>query len=101
MTTRWGILATGKIAHTFAEDLDLVAGADLVAVGSRRLSSAQEFAGRYGGTAYGSYEELVADPDVDVVYIATPHALHLENARLCFPAGKHALGEKAPTLAGG
>jgi predicted dehydrogenase len=98
MTTRWGILATGKIAHTFAEDLALVPGAELVAVGSRRLSSAQELAGRYGATPYGSYEELAADPDVDVVYIATPHALHLENARLCFAGGKHVLCEKPLTL---
>jgi predicted dehydrogenase len=98
MTTRWGILATGKIAHTYAQDLALVPGAELVAVGSRRVESARDFAGQYGGTAYGSYEELVADPAVDVVYIATPHALHLENARLCFEAGKHVLCEKPVTL---
>ena len=98
MSIGWGILATGKIAHTFAEDLALVPGAELVAVGSRRLASAEEFADRYGGTAYGSYEELVADPAVDVVYIATPHAFHLENARLCFEAGKHVLCEKTVTL---
>jgi predicted dehydrogenase len=97
---RWGILATGKIAHAFAQDLLLVPGAELAAVGSRRLASAQEFAAQYGGTAtaYGSYEELVADPDVDVVYIATPHAFHLDNARLAFEAGKHVLCEKPLTL---
>ncbi len=98
MTTRWGILATGKIAHTFADDLALTPDAELVAVGSRRLESAQAFAGRYGGTPYGSYEELVADPAVDVVYVATPHAFHLDNARLCFEAGKHVLCEKPVTL---
>jgi predicted dehydrogenase len=96
---RWGILATGKIAHAFANDLALVPGAELVAVGSRRAESAQAFAAQYGvPNAYGSYEELVADPDVDVVYIATPHSLHLENARLCFEAGKHVLCEKPLTL---
>jgi predicted dehydrogenase len=96
---RWGILATGKIAHSFARDLALVPGARLAAVGSRRPESAQTFAEQYGaGAAYGSYEELVADPDVDVVYIATPHALHLDNARLCFEAGKHVLCEKPLTL---
>ena len=96
---RWGILATGKIAHTFARDLALVPGARLAAVGSRRLDAAQAFAEQYGGAAaYGSYEELVADPDVDVVYIATPHAFHLDNARLCFEAGKHVLCEKPVTL---
>jgi predicted dehydrogenase len=98
MTIRWGILATGKIAHTFARDLALTPDAELVAVGSRRLESAQAFADQYGGTAYGSYEELVADPAVDVVYVATPHAFHLDNARLCFEAGKHVLCEKPLTL---
>jgi predicted dehydrogenase len=94
----WGILATGKIAHTFAQDLALVPDARLVAVGSRRHESATAFAGEYGGTPYGSYAELVADPEVDVIYVATPHALHLENARLAFEAGKHVLCEKPLTL---
>ena len=98
MTTRWGILATGRIAHTFAADLALVPGAELVAVGSRRLESAQAFAARHGGTPHGSYEELVADPAVDVVYVASPHALHLDHARLCLAAGKHVLCEKPLTL---
>ena len=97
---RWGILATGKIAHAFARDLMLVPDAELVAVGSRRPASAQAFAREYGEdvAAYGSYEELVADPAVDVVYIATPHALHLANARLAFEAGKHVLCEKPLTV---
>src|SRR6478736_3160053 len=95
----WGILATGKIAQTFARDLALVPGTRLAAVGSRRLESAQAFAGEHGGdAAYGSYEELVADPAVDVIYVATPHAFHLDNARLCFEAGKHVLCEKPVTL---
>ena len=96
---RWGILATGNIAHTFAQDLAEVPDAILAAVGSRRLDSAQAFAREYGApAAYGSYEELVADPEVEVVYVATPHALHLENARLAFEAGKHVLCEKPLTL---
>ena len=98
MTTRWGILATGKIARTFARDLALVPDAELVAVGSRRLASAEAFAAEHGGTAYGSYEELVADPAVDVVYVASPHALHLDHARLALEAGKHVLCEKPLTL---
>ena len=102
MTTRWGILATGKIAQTFARDLALTPDAELVAVGSRRLESAEAFAAEHGGgrqvSAYGSYEELVADPTVDVIYVATPHAFHLDNARLCFEAGKHVLCEKPLTL---
>lgn len=103
---RWGILATGKIAHTFAADLMLVPDATLVAVGSRRLESAQAFAAEYDAQqpdaapirAYGSYEEFVADPEMDVVYVASPHGLHLEHATLAFEAGKHVLSEKALTL---
>ena len=102
-TIGWGILATGKIAHSFARDLALVPGARLAAVGSRREGSARDFAEKYAGptgapTAHGSYEDLVADPDVDVVYVASPHALHLDHARLAFEAGKHVLCEKALTL---
>jgi predicted dehydrogenase len=95
----WGILATGGIAQTFARDLALVPGARLAAVGSRSEVKARAFAERYGAAAaHGSYEELVADPGVDVVYVATPHALHLDHARLAFEAGKHVLCEKPLTL---
>jgi predicted dehydrogenase len=95
----WGVLATGKITHEFVRDLALVPGARLAAVGSRRVESARAFADQYGAAAaYGSYDELVADPAVDVVYIATPHAFHLDNARLCFEAGKHVLCEKPLAL---
>ena len=99
-TIGWGILATGKIAKAFATDLALVPDAELAAVGSRSAASAEAFAATYGGTdgtdgtAHGSYEELVADPRVDVVYVASPHSLHLEHARLAFAAGKHVLCEK-------
>ena len=97
--TRWAILAPGRIAHAFASDLALVPGAELVAVGSRSGDRARAFAQEFGADAsYGSYEELVADPRVDVVYIASPHALHLEHARLAFEAGKHVLCEKPLTL---
>ncbi|MEP9382601.1 Gfo/Idh/MocA family oxidoreductase [Nocardioides sp. KR10-350] len=99
---RWGILATGRIAHSFAADLMLVPDAQLTAVGSRRVERAREFAAAYDhyglARAHGSYEELVADPDVDVVYVASPHSHHLEHARLALEAGKHVLCEKALTL---
>jgi len=91
-------MATGTIAHSFARDLALVPDATLAAVGSRRLESAKAFTGEFGGRAHGSYEDLVADPDVDVVYLATPHSLHLAGARLAFEAGKHVLCEKPLTL---
>ena len=96
---RWGILATGKIAHSFAQNLALVRDAEIAAVASRRLEPAQEFAREHGtATAHGSYEELVADPSVDVVYVATPHALHKEHVLMAFEAGKPVLCEKALTL---
>ena len=96
---RWGILATGRIAESFAGDLALVEGNELAAVGSRRPDAARTFADRFGAArAHGSYEELAADPDVDVIYVATPHSRHLEDVRLCFEAGKAVLCEKALTL---
>jgi predicted dehydrogenase len=101
MTTTWGILATGRIARSFATDLHEVPGARLGAVGSRTPGSAEAFAQEYGDgstRAYPSYDALVADPDIDVVYIASPHALHLEHARLAFAAGKPVLCEKPLTL---
>ncbi|MFJ6678962.1 Gfo/Idh/MocA family protein [Microbacterium sp. NPDC091382] len=95
---RWGILATGGIAHAFTADLK-TAGLTVVAVGSRRAESAQEFAAQYGiPRSYGSYEELVADPDVDIVYVATPHSHHLACATLALEHGTHVLIEKPLTL---
>ncbi len=96
---RWGMLATGSIAHTVADDLALIPDdATLVAVGSRSQEHAQEFADRHHAPhAYGSYEELAHDPDVDVIHIATPHSLHADAARLCIEAGKHVLVEKPLT----
>jgi len=94
----WGILATGGIAHAFTSDLR-TAGLDVTAVGSRRIDSARAFAEQYDiAHAHGSYEELVADPDVDIVYIATPHPGHLDNALLALEHGKHVLVEKPFTL---
>lgn len=102
--TSWGILATGKIAHSFATDLQQLPDARLAAVGARRLESARVFAGEFpqqdGGTAraHASYAELAADPDVDVVYVASPHGLHHEHVRMVLEAGKPVLCEKALTL---
>lgn len=96
---RWGILATGKIAHNFAADLALLADAELSAVGSRSRAGAEAFAHEHGiSRAYGSYEQLAADPTVDVVYVATPHGRHVEDVLTCFEAGKAVLCEKALTL---
>lgn len=95
---RWGILATGGIAGAFASDLR-TAGRDLVAVGSRSQDSADAFAARFDiPHAHSSYEALVTDPDVDIVYVSTPHPLHHANARLALEHGKHVLVEKPFTL---
>lgn len=98
---RWGVLATGKIAHSFARDLALVPDGRLAAVGSRRPEAAASFAAEHGDDktrAHGSYADLVGDPDVDVVYVATPHALHPDDVRLALEAGKHVLCEKPVAL---
>ncbi|GGB35822.1 dehydrogenase [Flexivirga endophytica] len=93
---RWGILAPGGIAAAFAAALLAGTGQQIVACGSRSLPRAREFASQFGGfTAYGSYEELVADPNVDVVYVASPHSAHREHALLALRAGKPVLVEKA------
>jgi predicted dehydrogenase len=97
-TFRWGILGTGWIAETFVTDLNDV-GIEVGAVGSRSQESADAFASRFGiATAYGSYEDLVADDSIDAIYVATPHPMHAENALLAIAAGKHVLVEKAFTL---
>lgn len=95
---RWGILATGWIAERFTSSLLQHTGQRVVAVGSRHHAKAAAFASQWGiATAYGSYEELVADPDVDIIYVATPHSEHHANALLAIAAGKHVLVEKAFT----
>lgn len=92
---KWGILGTGWIARKFAEALAVADNCVLVAVGSRTKKSAEEFATTYHiNKVYGSYEELVKDTEVDVVYVATPHNLHLENTLLALNNGKHVLCEK-------
>jgi predicted dehydrogenase len=95
MGLKWGIIGTGGIARTFARDLELTDSGEVVAVGSRTLATAQAFG---VGRAHGSYEALVSDPEVEVVYVATPHPMHHANARLALEAGKPVLVEKAFTM---
>jgi len=97
---RWGILGTGWIAEQFVTDL-AVAGLEVTAVGSRSPESADRFAAQFGiGTAHASYEALVADEQVDAIYVATPHPFHASNALLAISGGKHVLVEKPFTLNG-
>ncbi len=96
---RWGILSTGSIARAFARGLAVLPDAELVAVGSRAQATADEFGRTFGVShRHPSYEALAHDPDVDVIYVATPHVFHKENALLCLEAGKAVLCEKPFTL---
>lgn len=95
-TYNWAILGCGHIARKFSDDLKLLPNAKLYATASRDLNKAQEFASELGfEKAYGSYEEMVNDPKVDAVYVATPHAFHREHALLCLNHKKAVLCEKA------
>ena len=92
---RWGILGPGHIANSFARDLLLVPDAELVAVGSRNLDRAREFAKTYGASQFfGSYAELFSCKDIDVIYIATPHTSHAENSIAAMDHGISVLCEK-------
>jgi predicted dehydrogenase len=94
-TIRWGILGTGRIARKFASDLRLVKNAELIATGSRSRQSADKFNKEFPVQhCHYSYLELAENPEVDVIYIATPHNLHYENALLCLQHNKAVLCEK-------
>lgn len=95
---RWGVVGPGRIAEKVVQDFAYVDGARVVAVASRSAERAQEFANRHGVTrAYGSYSALLADPDVDVLYVATTHAQHHAVALAALDAGKALLVEKSFT----
>ena len=94
--TRVAIMGTGKIAGIMADTLKGVKGVTCYAVGSRTKEKADKFASEHGiKKAYGSYAELVSDPKVDLVYVATPHSEHFENVKLAISAGRNVLCEKA------
>jgi predicted dehydrogenase len=96
---RWGIIGTGGIASAFAGDLKLLPDAKVVAVGSRTQQSADAFADRFGiANRHASYAALATDPDVDAVYVATPHPGHHDAAMLGIDAGKAVLVEKPFTI---
>ncbi|PSN64878.1 oxidoreductase domain-containing protein [Corynespora cassiicola Philippines] len=110
-TVRWGILATGGIAITFTKDLLVdpqtrgvtnVKHTVVAAASSSSKSRAEQFLKDVGAPAdakpYGSYEELVNDPNIDIIYVATPHSHHYQNAMLALEAGKNVLCEKAFTV---
>lgn len=96
---KWGILGTGNIAEKFTSDLKFAQFGEAAAVGSRTLESAERFAAKFGiPQAHASYEELAHNPEIDAIYIATPHPFHKDNALMCLKAGKAVLCEKPFTL---
>jgi predicted dehydrogenase len=96
---KWGILAPGKMSAKFTRGLKLLDNAELYSVGSRDLLRAEKFAEEYGFRKhYGSYEEFAADPELEIVYIASPHSHHYEHTMLCLNNGKHVICEKAFAL---
>jgi len=92
---RWAILGTGNIARQFATGLKAVSDAKLLAVGSRSAHNAEKFAADFSvPRIYPTYQQLANDPDLDIIYIATPHPFHMENSILCLKAGRSVLCEK-------
>jgi len=96
---RWGIVSTGRITHQFVQDFIYVPNGEVVAVASRSQHSADTFAGKYGiPRAYAGYQRLLEDPQVDAIYVATPHTMHFQNTLDAISAGKHVLCEKPFTI---
>lgn len=96
---KWGIVGLGNISHSFAEDLMLINDAELYAVGSRSVQKAKDFAAKFKvPKPYGTYNELFADPEVDIIYIATPHDSHAKLSMKAMQHGKHVLCEKPSTV---
>lgn len=94
-TIRWGLVGAGRIANTFVQDMSWVENARITAVAARSLDNAQQFADKHDiASAYQGYDTLFADPNIDAVYISTPHTLHFEQTRDALLAGKHVLCEK-------
>lgn len=96
---RWGIISTGRIAQQFCQDMSFVDNGELVAVGARNIGNARSFAKTFSiPNAYEGYQSVFEDPDVDIVYIATPHNFHVDNIREALNAGKSVLCEKPITI---
>jgi predicted dehydrogenase len=96
---RWGIISTGRIAQQFCQDMSFVDNGELVAVGARKLESARSFANTFNiPNAYEGYQSVFDDPNVDIVYIATPHNFHFEQVQNALNSGKSVLCEKPITI---
>lgn len=96
---KMALLGAGNIAGTMAQTVSVLEEAEVVAVASRSLEKSKAFAEKFGiEKAYGSYEEMLEDPQVQLVYIATPHSHHFKHAKMSLEAGKHVLCEKSFTV---
>src|SRR5690606_11766102 len=96
---KWGVLGPGRIAHEFARGVQVIEGASIYAVASKTPGKAEQFAAQYGGAkTYSTYEDVVNDPEVDGVYVATPHRYHFANTMIALSAGKPVLCEKPLTV---
>lgn len=96
---RWGLISASRIAQTFVKDMPYVEQGEIVAVAARNLADATRFADRFDiDKAYGSYQQLLDDPEIDAVYISTPHVFHFEHAKAAILAGKSVLCEKPCTV---
>lgn len=99
---KFAILAPGHIAQSMARAVCQIEKIERYAVASRELKRAEDFAAQWGfEKAYGSYEEMLKDPEVELVYVASPHSHHYRHAKLCLEHGKHVLVEKAFTINAG
>lgn len=96
---RWGLIGASRIAQTFVRDMQYVDDSDVVAVAARKLDDALQFADKFNiNKPYGSYQQLLDDPDIDVVYISTPHSYHFAHCEAAIMAGKSVLCEKPFTV---
>jgi predicted dehydrogenase len=95
----WGVIGPGSIANTFAKAIASSKKGKILAVASRSKERATDFANTYQiEKIYTDYEQMLADPDIDIIYIATPHNFHYQQAKMCLEAGKHVLVEKPCTV---
>ncbi|EWH09768.1 oxidoreductase-like protein [Catenovulum agarivorans DS-2] len=95
----WGIVGAGRISTLFVQDMQYVDNGQVLAVAARNLDNAKTFANKFAiNKAYGSYDALFQDPEIDIVYIGTPHNFHFEQAKAAILAGKHVLCEKPMTV---
>ncbi|MFN9687665.1 MAG: Gfo/Idh/MocA family protein, partial [Bacteroidota bacterium] len=102
VSIRWGIIAPGRIAHKFASDFSLIHNHSITSVASTNIERARAFADKYKlSSFYGDYREMLVNEKLDIVYIASPHSFHFEQAKMCLDLGISVLCEKPVTIHSG